>query len=182
MTNIDVVSTELKAEIYYYRNFAGKSIKTRVMDTVYSLDTDYLIVPIHSYKFLSNTSRFKDRLFVIKINYDVIDKTYFQNSIEKNNSEKKSPTPSKGQSPSKNKISINITEDNKKEENIATSSEIEAINSLLPNDMYIDDLGRVIKKKNVEYYFKIVSDEEYIAYVELQNEKDMIANSIRNKK
>lgn len=179
MTNIDVVSKELNAEIYYYRNFRGRTIKTRVMETKYLLDTDYLIVPLHSYKFLTNTSRFKDRVFVIRVDYDVLDND--KTSLEDLKIEKTEPVldTSKYVSPSKNRIKIKqIDEETENDEDVATTSDATNETS---NNIYVDELGRQIKKKYKEFYFKVVSNDEFVAYEDLQNEKEKIAKAIKNK-
>ena len=146
LSNRDIINKPFRLESYYYTLYKGKYIKVRCKDYDYNNGTIINIVPNNTYPLLKSTNRILDTLFVIDVNYDVI-----------NNNAKEEVK----------KLLI----DN---ENI--NSETIISEYLNENNMYIDANDNYVESRNKKFYFKIVSNKEYLMYKNLEK-KDEEENS-----
>ena len=146
LSNRDIINKPFRLESYYYTLYKGKYIKVRCKDYDYNNGTIINIVPNNTYPLLKSTNRILDTLFVIDVNYDVI-----------NNNAKEEVK----------KLLI----DN---ENI--NSETIISEYLNKNNMYIDANDNYVESRNKKFYFKIVSNKEYLMYKNLEK-KDEEENS-----
>ena len=73
LSNRNILPTPFILNNYYCRNLNGKSIIIKNMDQRYTPGTEVSVIPEHTYKMLKSTNRLKDRLFLIKFTYELID-------------------------------------------------------------------------------------------------------------
>ena len=72
LSNRNILARPLVLINYYCRILNGKNIMIKNMDQRYTPSTKINVIPEHTYKMLKSTNRLKDRLFMLKVKYDVI--------------------------------------------------------------------------------------------------------------
>ena len=152
LSNRDVVNRPFRLESYYYTLYKGKYIKVRCKDYDYNNGTYIDLVPNNTYPLLKSTNRILDTLFVIDVYYEV------------------------------NNHNIGIEVEKMLKESALTNNEVSIDEYLNKNNVYIDRDGNYIEKRNMKFYFKLVSNKEYLMYKNLEKPAEEDSKEIKRPK